>query len=226
MQRADDVFPAEFTCDLVKIDVEGGEYDVLLGMTGILERSRHIKVLFEKLSASAADDLVERHLRDLGFGLHLVCAAARLQPLEAGTLRQVEGYVLAVREGDLPDGPDRARFTIHARQLLTRPETVIPPDGGDLAAAGDVRQILFYGPYWFLRRGVWDIRLEGTIEGEMEMTLAMRFGHGAERVLFSQDRKCARVVIARDLVQFECVGRAHHGRCGISLSSLHFHRIG
>lgn len=65
-ERLDSVLPSDFPVDLVKVDVEGHEFQVLTGATSMLQRWRP-KIIFECL---AAPDRTESLLRDLGYSIY------------------------------------------------------------------------------------------------------------------------------------------------------------
>lgn len=60
--RMDNVIPITLPISLIKIDVEGAEYQVLKGATGILEKQRPVIIFEHGLGAS---DFMERLSYDL-----------------------------------------------------------------------------------------------------------------------------------------------------------------
>ena len=223
VKRLDSALAQDFSCDLVKIDVEGHEIDVLRGMTRVIEKSPRIKILFEKLSTDVGTELaLEGFFQDVGFELYTVHGDSSLRPLSVGHLKDWSGYVLAARPGEITE-LKRSRFQISASQLNTPGKTV--PPGGNLATSGENGQVLFHGPYWFLRRGVWQLVLHGSIEGDMSVTIAERFGYKVTDFTLAGTNSTHQFIAERDLVQFECVGRAA-GRTALNLSKLELIRVG
>lgn len=63
--KLDDVVPVDYTFDFMKIDVEGGEYGVLLGAKELIKRS-HPTIIFEfGLGASDFYDVTAKKMYDL-----------------------------------------------------------------------------------------------------------------------------------------------------------------
>jgi FkbM family methyltransferase len=104
IRRLDDVLGPKFSCDLVKIDVEGHELNVLKGMRQIVANSARMKILFEKLTPNfGTEAALEEYFEENGFDLYAVGSGSSPDKLGAGSLRERGGYVLAARQGDLDD---------------------------------------------------------------------------------------------------------------------------
>jgi FkbM family methyltransferase len=171
LKRLDDLVGAGFRCDLVKIDVEGHEISVLNGMREVVANSPDIKILFEKLGTEIGSEAaLEGYFRESGLLLFGVCPDSSLQPLAPGELSRWSGYVIAARPESLTDGYRRARFSIYGGQLLL-PDPMTTPTTGPLTSAASEGEMLFHGPYWFLRRGVWRFRFHGEIAGDVRGAL-------------------------------------------------------
>jgi hypothetical protein len=67
---------------------------------------------------------------------------------------------------------------------------------------------LFHGPYWFLRRATWELRVHGNFTGELEITLAEQFGKPTQTGRLSEGQLVWRFVNRRDLIRFELIARA------------------
>ena len=217
-RRLDDLLGPEFRCDLVKIDVEGHELGVLNGMRSIIDNSPQIKILFEKLSAGAIDDQFESFFGDLGFELYAVGADASLSPIETHRLGEWRGYVLAARPGTISDGLQRARFSIDASQLWTLDQNVAID--GRLRRRGTRGDLLFHGPYWFLPRGIWRLRLNGEFSGALRIALLERFGHRVLDFTLEPGEFEHVFVAPRDLVAFECAGYADAASVAIDIERI------
>lgn len=225
LRRLDDVLGPDFSCDLVKIDVEGHELNVLKGMRKIVGNSPQIKILFEKLSPNlGTEEALEEYFRESGFDLYGVGDDASLEKLVAGSLRERGGYVLATRRGAIEESPKRSRFSIYPGQLLVpapHPATPRGPMRGVKPGA-----ILFHGPYWFLRKGVWRFKLYGAIRGAISFILQERFGYHVLGFPMKEGQSEYVFILNRDLVHFECVARSATEGAEIELDRLEFIREG
>jgi hypothetical protein len=218
--RLDDLLGADFRCDLVKIDVEGHELAALRGMGRIIANSPMIKILFEKLGTNVGTEKdLEAFFVAHGMTLWAVEPNATLRRLTPGGFAYFDGYVLAAR----PDDPElgelfRGRFCIYPSQLHPGPDVKI--SGKRLEGTARQGQILFYGPYWFLGRGQYRLRLHGTITGAISITIASRFGYLVTRFEMRDGGTECRFTIERDAVLFECVARAIESMASISLERI------
>jgi FkbM family methyltransferase len=200
--RLDDFLPADFVCDLVKIDVEGHELEVLKGMNAIAARSPKIKILFEKLGKnSGIEDGLSFYFQSLGMNLYAVKGSSLSEPMDALELGAWQGYVLATRPTDV-DVPDRRRFDIEPAQLMGGSSTV---ENGRLVAKGS--GLLVHGPYWYLPRGCWRMSIQGEVTGIVTVSLNEKFGHEVTGPQLCLSNSKIDFIIDRDLTQFECVFR-------------------
>ena len=223
----DRIFPSNFKCDLVKIDVEGHELSVLRGMDGILTRSSNVKILFEKLAVNTGrEDEVMTFLRSHGFELFLVSHDAQLKALSDEDFAGASGYVLATRPTSPPASLDRRRFHIYPRQLSTSSATMKTLSAQVLHAAGNTGEILFHGPYWFLKRGTYLVRLHGGIGGTLTISVGARLGYPELDFHLTGKQNEAVVVVPNDVVEFECIGRAASATADVVLHSLEWIKQG
>jgi FkbM family methyltransferase len=203
VRRLDDLLGADFRCDLVKIDVEGHEVNVLSGMRGIIANSPRIKILFEKLAfRGSADPALAAFFAELGLDLYAVQLDASLTPLAPhGGLSEWAGYVLAARSDTIEGGLARSRFSIYPAHL--RVPGGKPPVVGGLERAADRGGVLFHGPYWFLRRGIWRLKLHGHLAGAADFVLQEAWGCPVLNFTL-QDGELEHVfTLSRDLLNFE-----------------------
>lgn len=227
IRRLDDLFAPDFRCNLVKIDVEGHEMEVLRGMKRLIARSPDIKILFEKLSLDAgSENELEAFFEAAGFNLYGVKPGALLVRLLSGELAKFSGYVLAAPDDPTLDHSIRRHFRIYPRQLHTIPETMKTLSPTTLCAAGTATQLLFHGPYWRLRAGVYRIDLIGKITGEISFSVATRFGLVYWTTILSGKNPIMTVVIDRDLIYFECIVRAAAPFAEITLGAIDITRLG
>lgn len=224
----DDYFGDDFTCDLVKIDVEGHELNVLMGMQKTIKRSPTVKIVFEKLSPNiGSEEAIERLLRSLGLDLYGIQPGARLQKLPPKALSDFAGYVLAsLADADLENGISRTHFCIFPRHFFTIAETLVECRTQVLHSRGKEKDLLFHGPYWFLGRGVYRISFIGSIVGKLELTVAARFGFAIQVFDFSSSVLEGYFECERELVNFEVIGRAVGPSTIVELNAIRVERVG
>jgi FkbM family methyltransferase len=225
VQRLDDVLDASATVDLMKIDVEGHELAVLRGMQQIMARSPQLKILFENLGQHVHRSAqIEDALQPHDFQLYAVTNDSQLSPLAPGELANFSGYVLAARPEQV-NTLDRRQFSIYPSQLHVPGK---PPSGpGDvLVSEGTPEQILFYGPYWFLRRGAWRLAIHGKIEGDIEVILAERYGYAALSQRMSATQMQWQFINERNLVQFEVIARPASAKARVEIKRIELVRLG
>lgn len=224
VRRLDDVMGEGFSCDLMKIDVEGHELFVFRGMKRILSNSPNLKILFEKLAVSAGyEDEIVDFLGQFGFALYRVASDCSLVRLEPADVRSFSGYVLAARPETIGD-PFRNRFSIYPGQLSF-------PQGGERrgqaqVASGGPGQVIIHGPYWYLRRGHWKLKLHGANEGGVHVTIAARFGHPIAEFMLPAGYTEGEFIAHRDLQAFECVFRPLSDSTKITVESIELVRLG
>ncbi len=210
LRTIDDLFGPGFRADVVKIDVEGHELQVLRGMERTIDSSPDMKILFENLGVGNHE--VRADLEDFfarkGFALHQVEAGCTLRLMKDGKLGDFVGYVLASRHGQLAEVESRARFSVHPRQLYSVGATLRESSRDRLVAEGHQNQLLFHGPYWYLPRGSWSVKLHGRITGTVLLRVAARFGHRIDDVILDAEHPQRSFVAHHDLPYFECVGYA------------------
>ena len=217
--------PEGFRCDLVKIDVEGHELQVLRGMKDVLANSPQVKVLFEKLEANAANEAdISTLLGAHGMAFYGVGGNATL--VELGTTADLQawrGYIVAARQEAIGGVLDRSRFRIYPGQLNIAAKAKPEGEGAVLLSGDDV---LFYGPYWFLRRGTWRLRIHGELDGGLRIDLSERFGWKIMSLDFDSRALERDFICERDLVKFECVARPAIKGMTLRLKYLELVRLG
>lgn len=226
-RRVDSLFADDFSCGLVKIDVEGHELHALNGMRGILSRSHQCAVLFEKLGT---DSGIERDLfalfTDLGWTIYGI-EGHRLTALELSTFVSKGGYfVAAPAEHVSKDGLDRNFFKIFPSDVNAIEAKV--EDGkleGD--ASGNSRSVIFHGPYWYLPRGYYRLTFDGVLSAPVTLDICEKFGFKVLEVTISPEQLSVEFPIYRDLTKFEVVMRTiDSSRVTFSMNSIKFTRIG
>jgi FkbM family methyltransferase len=219
IKRLDDVMAPDFSCDLVKIDVESHELGVLQGMRRTIANSPKIKIIFENHSRNVA------RAKDLGaffseFGMELYGIRGTLTKLGPRGLQSWFGYVFAARPGVVKDGDKRTLFSVYPAQLSSTAAKV----GADklLTGVASDKSTLFYGPYWFLRRGAWKLKFHGKIAGSLLIAITERYGLPVTRFRLAADKTEHRFAVEHDLIDFECVASAVDGATQIALERLEF----
>ncbi|MGH9476357.1 MAG: FkbM family methyltransferase [Terriglobales bacterium] len=206
LHRLDDQVPEGFTCDLVKIDVEGHELHALRGMQRVLRRSPSVVVLFEKLTPDLGNEAeLMAFAEDLGWTIYGI-GDGFITPVTLETFRRQGGYFAAGRAEVMTAGGVR-------RNLLD----IYPGDlnvlQGDMeagrlrisAAASRSGTVLFHGPYWFVPRGYYLLSLEGEIEGKFQLDIQERFGYKLGGFELHPGQMAMDLQVQRDLVRFELV---------------------
>ncbi len=119
MTTIDDYLPPDVVADLVKIDVEGHEPNVLIGMEQTIRRSPGIRIIVEFI-----DELLQHTLpapdfaaliQDLGLRICIIRKDWRLEVAERGAALPGNGYLLLTRS---PEADARA---IERRRRSPRP---------------------------------------------------------------------------------------------------------
>ena len=222
----DDVIAVGTAVDLIKIDVEHHELPVLRGMRRVLHESPDVVILFEKLSPNAGDEQpIRDYLAEFGFDLFGVMPGAGLQPLSISALHAWSGYVLAARAASV-GSTRRSRFSVYPAQMW-RADThgPMPADSSQLSAVAPENGLLFYGPYWSLRRGRWRITYTGEITGLLNLVVSERHGQPVARLQIGGGVSDGYFVADNDLLNFECAGYAGSPETRVVLERLEFERL-
>lgn len=104
--KLDDYFPQEVSISFIKMDIQGFEHQAFLGMQEIIERSPHIRILFEfwpsglRAAGTEPDKLLE-HLQASGLSLQFMHNRV-LEPFHICLDSDEDSYfdVLASKKGD------------------------------------------------------------------------------------------------------------------------------
>ncbi|MFE5324222.1 FkbM family methyltransferase [Paenibacillus sp. NPDC056579] len=99
LDRYAGLFP---TIDLLKIDIEGGEYHAFLGMKSFLDGRRIGTIVFELNGTALQDDeapffdLLRSYRDNVGYTFHLIDREGRLVPVSLEELAAAPGYPYVV----------------------------------------------------------------------------------------------------------------------------------
>ena len=227
VKRIDDLFPSDFQCGLIKLDVEGHELHALRGMRSILARSPEAVLMFEKLAVNSG---IERELLSYFEGLswnlfHIV--GRTLQQCDLTAFERAGGYFIATRKEVVDrDGCDRDFFQIYASDLNILEGSLI--DGAwridSTAGSGNV---LLHGPYWWLPRGYYRLTLDGSFDTHARLEICERFGYKVTEIDLQAGALQTEFAIYRDLTKFEIVLRSsEEGGIAASLKKITLRRLG
>ena len=104
----------------------------------------------------------------------------------------------------------------------------LPPTSRSQAAgiyrAASSGALLFHGPYWFLKRGRWRVKLHGRIRGAVTFSLLERFGYAVSQFTLKAGQTEHVLILRRDLVHFECAAYAAGGSAEIDVRRIEFVR--
>ena len=203
----DDFFSADFSCGLVKLDVEGHELHALRGMRRILGRSPNSIVMFEKLSPNSG---IERDIYDFFTGL-----GWRLYGIEGRVLVEIGldgfsvggGYFIAAPAGRIGrDELNRDFFTVFPSDL-----NILEGEKDGESLCVDITEgqsrVVFHGPYWWLPRGYYRLSLDGNIDKAATLDVCEKFGYKVFELRLEPDRLSIDFPVYRDLAKFELVMR-------------------
>ncbi|MFM7532739.1 MAG: FkbM family methyltransferase [Rubrivivax sp.] len=211
---------------VAKIDVEGHELHALRGMRALLSRSPQAVVLFEKLIAYAGLEAPMLALfAEHGMRVWRI-EGVRLEPVDLAGFEQGCAYFLAARPETVGQEFDRGFVRIRAGQLF-KPQAreeggrLLPGKGPHAEGA-----LLFHGPYWYLPRGVYRVKVEGALQRPLQIQVAEKFGYGVAQAVLDAATPSFDFIAERDLTHFELVGRATGEDPAFEIESLLVSRIG
>lgn len=227
VKRLDDLFPDDFVCGLVKLDVEGHELHALRGMRSNLARSKDAIVMFEKLSNHSG---IEKDIFDffalLGWGIYEI-QGRRLVKVDHASFESSGGYFLAARPYIVDAGfENRDYFHIYPVDLHVINGSVIDEVLyiDSQIAAGSV---VFHGPYWLLSKGYYRMTINGKLDSRVTLELCERFGYKTTSFELEPHKLTFDFPVHRDLIKFELVMRATTNcKLVASISNIKLEKIG
>ncbi len=198
LRTVDEIVGPELVADCIKIDVEGHEYDVLLGMEALLRRSRDVKVIlefFEPNLGPLAPRILD-FLDQLGFTVWKIDERGFIEDRTREELLG-ESYNYIIASGERP--ADR-EIIIPAEDLHVE----IQRDG-QVSTPG---AYLMFGPDCPLASGSYEVFLDGDVTGTVELAATHEYGVPiASRQITSTDQGLNMSFI-EDIRYFAAVVRA------------------
>jgi FkbM family methyltransferase len=173
----DQILPENSVVDLVKIDVEGREWNVLRGMRETVRRSENIKILMELFYSFFQNEALFRSFisfitDDMGLMIYRPAANGRLKQVTADDLIGKESYVVLSAKA-IDDVPDLTVFPI---QLNRSPESRMMGDRLDWVGVREGLNIIAHGPYVYLPKGSYRVVVKGSYSGNIRFALQENFG--------------------------------------------------
>jgi len=224
VRRLDGLEP-DLVFDIAKIDVEGHELNVLCGMTNTLRRSADAVILFEKLIkySGIESDLLSL-FKSCGMVVYRIDG---MQLTEVGVDEFIdsEAYFLATKPGRVGSELHRDYFYIYPDDMHVVSGSIEDKRLVADISAGD-NSLIFHGPYWYLRRGTYNVVLDGNIDGEFRFTVTEKFGYTIGEYVVSNKTRSFTVIAHRNLSHFEIVGRTLSGSIALGLAGIRVTRIG
>jgi FkbM family methyltransferase len=225
VRRLDDLLSNLDQFHIAKIDVEGHELNVLLGMEALLRRSTDAVIIFEKLNRNSG---IERDLfnffHKLGIALYKI-VGMQLAQINLDQFIESEAYFFAARPETIGKQFLRNFLTIYPDDLYMITGSVID---GHLTINQSVSHgaLLFHGPYWYLQRGSYNMTIDAEISGEVSVILTEKFGYHVKGFVASAESNSFNFNVDRDLTKFEIAFRAISEQINISMKNIRLTRLG
>lgn len=173
----DDFLPENTLVDLVKLDVEGRERQVLEGMKQTIAASPDIVILMELFYSffGNREDFAEflTFLTDeLGLSIFRMVGPGRLTSANFDDLVDRESYVVLAKH-DISEGP---ALTLYPCQLNRSPSCRLIGDSMEWENEGRDSSIIAHGPYVYLPKGPYTLKVYGEFAGRFALRLQENFG--------------------------------------------------
>jgi hypothetical protein len=94
------------------------------------------------------------------------------------------------------------------------------------SAARELRRMLFHGPYWLLRSGVWRFKYHGKLHGAVRICILEQFGYPVVDFRIEEGSTEHLFIAQNDLAHFECVAYAATPETEIEFDRIEFVREG
>lgn len=223
MVKLDNFMPEGFRCDVVKIDVEGYELNVLLGMEKIINNSPNIKIIFENYGQNIdRTKNIFHFIKNQNLYLYTINHGPILKSISLDQMHTYQGYLLASKINlDLTTDTFKF-FTIYPKQFWGANHIF---SQGNLVSKGNRGSLLFHGPYWYLESGYYEISIDGMIDGNVELTMCSNFGYVVAVEFISGKNPIFKKIIPKDLIYFECAARVVSDQAEVSIASITFRKL-
>ena len=86
--------------------------------------------------------------------------------------------------------------------------------------------MLFHGPYWLLRSGVWRFKYHGKLHGAVRICILEQFGYPVVDFRIEEGSTEHLFIAQNDLAHFECVAYAATPETEIEFDRIEFVREG
>jgi FkbM family methyltransferase len=225
VRKLDSVLADLGSFDLAKIDVEGHEFNALVGMGELIKRSPDAVILFEKLGKRSGDESsIFSFFSALDFSIFSIVGSS-LKKIDLEDFEVFEGNFIAARPSVIGTDFDRNFFFLFPLDFATTDFSMID---GVLKSSQALTPgaLLFHGPYWYLERGVYSIFVDGVFSDPIEIIISENFGHKV--VSFEVSNSCLKnsISIPRDLCNFEVIGKSVSSSSSFSIASIKFTLLG
>jgi len=225
VRQLDTVLASLGSFDIAKIDVEGHEFNALVGMRDLVKRSPDSVILFEKLGKQSGDESrIFSFFSEFNFSVFSIVGSS-LKQIHLPDFEFAEGNFIAAKLAVVGEAFDRNFFFLFPLDFVTTDFSVIDDSlkSGQVSVPG---AMLFHGPYWYLERGFYRIFIDGFFSEPIQIVISENFGHKV--VSFEASCNCLEhfVSIPRDLCNFEVVGTSLSSGASFSISSVKFTLLG
>lgn len=222
----DEVFGVDFKCDIVKIDVEGHELQVLLGMKNILRNSPEIKIIFEHYNIDKCYcNNLRKFLDCQNLFTYSISEGSSIAQISYDELDNYKGYILASLTPVVQTKGRAKSFSIFPRQLWRGICNNNNSEEKVFTASAKIGELMFHGPYWYLAKGIYEIEIIGEVCGELEISISSNFGYSISRHIVREKNPVFMTSIYQDMINSECAGRALSDDTTISINQIIFTKL-
>jgi hypothetical protein len=196
-------------------------------MREIVGRSaQKIKVLLEKIGASVgSEEGLYEFWNGFGINLYHVEYPSSLTLVDLSEFKKRSGYFLAARPETIGDRLRRGFFNIYPQQL-----NVLLPHryraSGGVSIQGNVapETMIFHGPYWYLPKGSYQLRIVGVCKSALQIAITERFGYPVTSFRYTGAQDAVSFNTHHDLIRFEIGARAAAAGVDLELERIELER--
>jgi len=174
--KIDDFLPPDAIVDVVKLDVEGRERHVLEGMRHIIARSPNIIILMELFAsffqtAENLENFVSFIHSELDLNIYRITNDCKTVEATADDLLGKESSVVLSKVALVT----RPRITFYSCQLNRGRESKLEGDAL-VWGPGEPNALVGHGPYVFVPKGLYRVKIRGWFDGHFTVRLQENFG--------------------------------------------------